>query len=850
MEGGTKDAGGQDARQNMLWTLAEKKVHRRVSAQTQAAKGNHAKLLQELEISQIELEVQNEELRAAQHQLSQSHRKYADLFESAPVGYLILDREATIVELNHIAADIFGRPEEKLKNHPVSLCMDKESLPQFALHKKAVFKDGRRDECELKIVKHDGTVAQVCFICEPVKNDNGNVIECRTSLIDITQRKKHEEEVAGLTQTLRESEERYRAIFEQAADAVVVFDPQTLAIMDFNTEAYRRLGYTRAEFAKLKLSDFEMRESAEEAKRHSQEVAAGGLQIFETAHRTKSGILLDIEVRAKPIHVGDRILIQGVWRNITERKRAEETLRQNKEQLRLFVEYAPAAIAMFDTHMRYVAVSRRWLADYNLTGQEIEGHNHYEIFPEISERWKEIHRRCLAGAVERAEEDRFERIDGTTQWVRWEIRPWYSTPDVIGGIIIFSEDITERKQAEEVVKVVAQFRQAVLDSLPAHIAVLDEHGTILCVNNSWLRFAQENGASNSETVKVGANYLAACRRAADEGDSFAKEALSGIEAVLAGLEQEFSIEYPCHAPDKQRWFLMVAVHSIPAGGSVIITHLDITARKQAEDGMRQSEIRERQRANELERLGNELAHKNEELESIIRIASHDLRSPLMNIKGFSSELLKDIEKVYQMLKEVSLPEKMGDKVETVLAKYVPESLGFIQSSAESINRMLASLMQVAKAGTIPITIEKLDMNTIFADIAANYQFRLLESGGTLTVEQLPDCRGDADQIAQIFSNLIGNAIKYRKPSHSLTIRVHSSIANDMVTYCVEDNGKGIPSKHHDKIFNLFMRFDPDAAEGEGLGLTIAKRMVERHGGKIWVESEVGKGSKFFVSLPR
>jgi len=141
-----------------------------------------------------------------------------------------------------------------------------------------------------------------------------------------------------------------------------------------------------------------------------------------------------------------------------ERRVAERTaaLRESKEQLRLFVEYAPVAIAMLDAQMHYVAVSSRWLADYNLTGQQVEGRSHYELFPEIPERWKEIHRRCLAGAVERAEEDRFERADGSTQWVRWEVRPWYSASDTVGGIIIFSEDVTERKQTEDALKFLVQ----------------------------------------------------------------------------------------------------------------------------------------------------------------------------------------------------------------------------------------------------------------------------------------------------------------------------------------------------------------------------------------------------------
>ncbi len=107
---------------------------------------------------------------------------------------------------------------------------------------------------------------------------------------------------------------------------------------------------------------------------------------------------------------------------------------------------------MLDSNMRYVAVSRRWISDYGLLGQQLAGRSHYDVFPEIPERWKEIHRRCLAGAVERAKEDPFERADGSTQWIAWEIRPWYVASGAVGGIIIFSEDFTERKRTEDALR--------------------------------------------------------------------------------------------------------------------------------------------------------------------------------------------------------------------------------------------------------------------------------------------------------------------------------------------------------------------------------------------------------------
>jgi PAS domain S-box-containing protein len=128
---------------------------------------------------------------------------------------------------------------------------------------------------------------------------------------------------------------------------------------------------------------------------------------------------------------------------------SESERKQSERHLRLFVEHSPAAIAMLDREMRYLVVSRRWLADYRLGERDIIGLSHYELFPEISGRWKDIHRRCLDGATEKCSEDVFPRADGSTEWIRWEVRPWHDAQDAVGGLIIFSEVITERKQAEE-----------------------------------------------------------------------------------------------------------------------------------------------------------------------------------------------------------------------------------------------------------------------------------------------------------------------------------------------------------------------------------------------------------------
>ena len=144
--------------------------------------------------------------------------------------------------------------------------------------------------------------------------------------------------------------------------------------------------------------------------------------------------------------------------------RAQSEMVAAQERLALFVEHAPAAIAMLDRDMRYLAVSRRWALDYRVQEEDLKGRSHYQVFPDIPARWRQIHARCLAGAVERSEADPFPRQDGTVDWVRWEIHPWKNAGGDIGGIMLFSEVITESKQKEEAIRQSEETLRLALDA--------------------------------------------------------------------------------------------------------------------------------------------------------------------------------------------------------------------------------------------------------------------------------------------------------------------------------------------------------------------------------------------------
>ena len=191
--------------------------------------------------------------------------------------------------------------------------------------------------------------------------------------------------------------------------------------------------------------------------------------------------IAELEARLTAYETGEADA--GLAQSVAERKRTE-ALRESEERLRRFLEDAPATIAMFDRDMRYVAVSRRWRMEYLNGAEGVLGRQHYELFPDCPERWKEAHRKAMAGEIVRVEEDRWGLPDGSELWARYEVRPWHAANGDVGGIIIFTEDISERKRT-------AQARVADLAALTQIHSLstsrLSRRNSNRCSNGSWMR---------------------------------------------------------------------------------------------------------------------------------------------------------------------------------------------------------------------------------------------------------------------------------------------------------------------------------------------------------------------------
>jgi two-component system, chemotaxis family, sensor kinase Cph1 len=413
--------------------------------------------------------------------------------------------------------------------------------------------------------------------------------------------------------------------------------------------------------------------------------------------------------------------------------------------------------------------------------------------------------------------------DGSFYWVATTIYPFLGTDQKPAQYIAIRTDITQRKQTEEQM---AQLAAIVASSDDAIIGK-----TLDGVITSWNEGAERLfGYSAQEAIGRSIDFLIPSDRIDEE--------IRIREKIARG---EPSNHYETVRMHKNGRCIDVSLSISPikdatgkiVGGSKIAR--DITARKTDEA--------------RLARYADEVAEKNKELETVVYVASHDLRSPLVNVQGYSNELARACERVKSRL--ANTPGNLVEKKEffDLLSEDVPESLSFIQAGVAKMDKLLTGFLRFSRLGRAGLNIQSLDMNAMLREIRKTMDFQINQHGATLKIEALPPCLGDATQINQVFSNLVDNALKYLEPKRPGEVCVSGRVEDGRAIYSIEDNGIGIAPEHQSRVFEIFHRLDPTATSGEGLGLSIAQKILERLNGKIWVASKAGRGSTFFVSLP-
>lgn len=502
------------------------------------------------------------------------HTPYVDvqamaLFESLPDAFVAVDSGWQITALNQLAASLVQQTGEEVLGKsfwevfPEALGSACEQHYQQALQ----IRTAVRFEA---FYPPPGTWFQVT--ASP--SHKGLLL----SFQEIT-RRKHEAEAQWWLAALVESSDE--AIIGQTLDGIIT---------SWNGGAERLYGYSTEEAPGQPVAMLAPPERVDEIPRLLDPLKQGRrIDHYKTEHVHKDGRRLTVSITLSPVKdaAGHIIGASSVARDITERKRTEEALRERDTLVHTLLQHFPnGSVNIFDLDLRYLLAEGVGLEPVGLSPQSIVGKTLAELFPpEAVDAVTPYYRRAFAG-----ESVQFELAFGGHVYTI-NAAPLSSREGTIATIIAVAQDTTARKQAEETLRASEHLSQAILNSLPANIAVLNPRGAIIAVNEAWGRFARDNSEPGSlVSTEVGANYLEVCRKASGAFAEEAQDALAGILAVLQGSCSHFTLEYPCHSATEQRWFLM-NVTPLSAGEGAVVAHLNITERKRVEEAVRASEAR-------------------------------------------------------------------------------------------------------------------------------------------------------------------------------------------------------------------------------------------------------------------
>lgn len=625
----------------------------------------------------------------------------------------------------------------------------------------------------------------------------------------------------------RESGELLETIINAAQEAIITIADDGSVIL-FNRAAEAMFGYTKEEMLGKTLECLMPEKYRPDHKGNIENYFGTGKpdgaigKLLELPGLRASGEEFTMEISLSAGAMGNKHFVVGVARDVTERNRTREALRESEERFRGIFESSnigiyqttpdgqilmanPALVKMLGFN------SLDELADRNLESHGYEPQYPRSIFKKRIETEGEI-----VGL-----ESAWLTQDGTKIFVRESAR---KVDDENGNTLYYAgtvEDISSHKRAEEILR----FTQFAVDRTSDEAFWMNQDGSFFYVNDTACKSL---GYSREELLQMKVSDIDPDLPVDAWSSHWKKIRKEGTYTFDSHHRSKSGRTYPVEIVTNYLEFDGVEYNCAFAR--------DITRHREAQ--------REQEKAHRL------LSEKNKELESIIHIASHDFRVPLVTIRGFAEELKNCCKNVKGLLGDCDIPDDIRNKLEIAFEQDVPESLHFIQAGADKMDMLLESLLKLARLGTEALASDHLDMNKILNNIKQSLAYHIQDTGAEIHIDDLPTCVGDEAQINQVFSNLLANALKYLDSSRKGAIRVSGGVKGDRIVYCVEDNGIGIEAGQQKNVFNIFYRLHTGETDGHGLGLAIVRRITSRHDGQAWVESRFGKGSKFFVALPR
>jgi PAS domain S-box-containing protein len=503
----------------------------------------------------------------------------------------------------------------------------------------------------------------------------------------------------------------------------------------------------------------------------------------------------------------------GMSRDITERKR-------QTEELETFFWVNLDLLCIADLDGNFIKTNKAWVRILGYETEELNKRKFLEfVHPDDLQATFDA-MSCLGKGEEILNfTNRYRCKDGSYRYIEWHAHP--------KDRLLYSaaRDITDRKRMEDELRRSEANLRSVIVSSPVgfHVYKLDENGRLI--------FSMFNDAADTILHVKHAPFLGM-----EILEAFPALAGTGIPEMYTAIARGELGTQNFEAPYDYKGIKGVYEVRVFRGdtGQAVVNFTDISERKKAEDALAESK--------------RMLESKNKTLEQLIYVTSHDLRSPLVNIDGFSRELDFTLREIKESIDNGASVTDLTAKLELAIPDAV-KALDRIRASTRQMDALLKGLLMLNRMGRAVLQIGTVEMNAVLQQLVSTFAFRIKEAGITFTVGNLPACKADTTQVTQLFANLIDNAIKYRHKDRPGIISVTGEVAGKVVIYKVSDNGIGIAEKYREKVFELFHRLNPKDTDGDGLGLTVVKQILARLDGAITLDSVPGEGCIFSVQLP-